>query len=271
MIHVCLCFNDASGRYSKLAGTTMLSIFDNTKVDVTVHILHDNTLTQDNRDNFVQVAELYGQAVQFYNVEELCADKMAEVNSYLPKFSKSRFTIGAFYRFLIPFVISTEIDKAIYLDGDVIVNMDINEFWQIDLGDKLLGVVKCGFISTAEFRRIVKDKDYFNNGVLLMNLKVLRDEYEIIRDGLKFFAKNPQCFKWPAQDLQNYCFAGRTLMLPQTFNSYVHDARRVKEVPSKKIYHYVEHGFTMHHNQDEFGRLWLSYFMKTPWRDQPLD
>lgn len=237
-----------------------------------MHILHDNTLTQDNRDKFVQVAERYRQAVQFYNVAELCADKIAEVNSYLPQFLKSRFTIGEFYRVFIPFVLPAEIDKAIYLDGDVIVTLDIKEFWQIDLGDKPLGVKKSYPIGSVEFRRLVKDEDYFNNGVLLMNLKALRGEYDVVRDALEFFAKNPQCFKWPAQDLQNYCFAGRTLMLPPKFNySVQHEARARNESPGKKIYHYVGECFSMHRKQDEFGRLWLSYFMKTPWCDQPLD
>ena len=51
MIHVCLCFHDKTGRYAKFVGTTIFSLFENTESEVTVHILHDNTLTADNHDN----------------------------------------------------------------------------------------------------------------------------------------------------------------------------------------------------------------------------
>ena len=72
MIHVCFCFADKTGRYAKFAGTAMLSLFDNTAAEVTIHILHDNTLTNDNRDKFNCLAGRYGQHVKFYN--EGCRD-----------------------------------------------------------------------------------------------------------------------------------------------------------------------------------------------------
>ena len=50
MIHVCFGLFDKTGRYSKFTGTTICSIFANTKSEVTTHILHDDTLTADNRE-----------------------------------------------------------------------------------------------------------------------------------------------------------------------------------------------------------------------------
>ena len=43
MIHVALGIN---APFAKFAAVTMASIFENTKSDVTVHILHDNTFTE---------------------------------------------------------------------------------------------------------------------------------------------------------------------------------------------------------------------------------
>ena len=68
MIHVCFCFRDKTGRYAKFAGTSMFSLFDNTKSEVTVHLLHDDTLTQENRDKFSYIAGRYNQSVKFYNI-----------------------------------------------------------------------------------------------------------------------------------------------------------------------------------------------------------
>jgi len=76
MIHVCLCFHDETGQYSKFAGTTILSLFENANTipllpSITVHILHGHTLTKDNREKFMCLAGHYGQLINFYNVEEL--------------------------------------------------------------------------------------------------------------------------------------------------------------------------------------------------------
>ena len=65
MIHVCFCFRDKTGRYAKFAGTSMLSVFENTDSEVTVHILHDDTLTPDNRDKFSYLAGRFSKFVKF--------------------------------------------------------------------------------------------------------------------------------------------------------------------------------------------------------------
>ena len=96
MIHVCFCMNDRTGHYSKFVGTAMLSIFENSNApsfppSITIHLLHDNTLTTDNRNKFSYIAERYGQIVKFYNMEELCAHKIKEIADILPKANKMRF------------------------------------------------------------------------------------------------------------------------------------------------------------------------------------
>ena len=48
MIDICYGLYDRNGRYSKFVGTSMVSIFENTSEKITIHILHDNTLTEDN-------------------------------------------------------------------------------------------------------------------------------------------------------------------------------------------------------------------------------
>ena len=85
--------------------------------------------------------------MKFYNVEELCADKIAEIKSLIPDISESVFSIGSMYRLLIPQILPSDIEKCIYLDSDIAINLDINELWQINLNDKILAAVserECG-------------------------------------------------------------------------------------------------------------------------------
>lgn len=278
MIHVCFCFHDKTGHYAKFAGTAMLSIFENSSAppqSTCVHILHDNTLTQDNRDKFIYVAGCYNQLVKFYNVEELCPEKIAEMIKLVPAVEKSRVSIGGFYRFLTPELFSRDIEKLIYFDVDIIVNLDIVEFWKIDISDKVLGVVtelENGTVSDMAFLLcqdgIVKSEDYFNSGVLLMNLKILREEKETIMQGLKFRGENPQQRYWD-QTILNYCFSTRTLKLPVKFNRLVKNARRFKELTlERKIYHYAGGFLSLKLKMnDAYNLLWMNYFIKSPWFD----
>ena len=277
MIHVCFCFHDKKGRYAKFVGTAMFSIFKNTNSEVTVHLLHDNTLTQENRDKFLELTDHYYHKVKFYNVAEICSEKLTEYLNLVPSIkTDERVGIGAFFRLLIPKVLPSDIEKCIYLDADIIVNLDINE-----LGDKPLGVVpECfqsedreNFIARSMENAIkvyadgfINAEDYFNSGVLLINLKVIGNEEDKIIEGLKFRNEHPE-YGFYDQEVLNYSYASRALKLPVKFNRFVMSARFDKEYfLEKKIYHYAGNrdGFGLNMN-DPFNKLWMDYFVKTPW------
>lgn len=180
-----------------------------------------------------------------------------------------------FYRFFIPHILPLEIEKVIYLDADIIVNLDINELWQVELKNKPLGVilevdngVPISKYSNMCRDGVVKEENYFNSGVLLMNLKILRYEEKNIFTGMKFICENPR-YNFVDQETLNYCFETRTLKLPVKFNHMVKQMRVDGNFSVKKeIYHYaggqVGLGIDM---GDPFNRLWWSYFIKTPWFD----
>ena len=278
MIHVCFGLHDKSGTYSKFTGTTMLSLFENTSAPVTVHILHDDTLTQDNRDNFIYLAGRYGQAVEFYNVEKICPDKLSAFVELTPEIKNAHVSVGTLYRLLVPQILPQEIEKIIYLDSDIIVNLDIKELWQVELGEKILaGVPEIFSYKTIDdmnfaFRLcadgFVKPENYFNAGVLVMNLNLLRGEEKKFFDGLRFGFQDVRHRSYFDQDVLNYCFTSRTLNLPAKFNKPTQAVRREKESPAKKIYHYAGGSFGVGLGldmSDALNRLWMKYFAKTPW------
>ncbi len=281
MIHVCFGLYDKTGCYSKFTGTAIASLFENTCAEVTVHILHDNTLSAANHDKFIYLAGRYNQRVNFYNVEELCAEKIFMIKQAMPAISKSVYSIATFYRFLIPQLFPPDIEKIIYLDSDIIVNLDIKELWQIELKDCPVGVVPAVYQSYNLQERLewmnktfkichddlVKFEDYFNAGVLLMNLKIFRAEEDTVIAGIKFIAEHPE-YEFFDQDVLNYCFAARALKLPVKFNRTVNYERLEGDGEiAKKIYHYVGQNPTWSFNldmNDPFNRLWMEYFIKTP-------
>ena len=269
MIHVCYGLYDQFGRYSKFTGTSILSLFDNTNCAVTIHILHDNTLSAENQNKFQALAENFHQQINFYNVEQLAPEKIAEIKSDMPIVSESVYSIATFYRFLIPNFVAEE--KIIYLDSDTIINFDINELWSVELGEKIFAVVpeKKNGVPTEKFLPLcidglVRAEDYFNAGVLLINLNRFRQEAATIKSGMKFISANPR-YNFFDQDILNYCFSTQTIQLPNKFNFHVAYARERGEFsPEQKLCHYVGNSanFNM---RDNFSRLWMKYFLQTDW------
>lgn len=269
MIHVCFGLYDADGRYSKFTGTTIISIFENTTAEVTAHILHDETLTDDNREKFLQIAARYNQRVEFYNVDKLCPDEIKFLCDELPDKVNSRFSIGTFYRLLAKKILP--VDKIIYLDSDLIVNLDIAELWQIDLKNFPIAAVP-EIAATQNYMRKnkflidighVREEDYFCAGVLIFDLTRLDEK--IFRDGVQFLVDNPRC-KLNDQDILNAFFTKNYFKLESKFNSFVSVEDPSDEPADKRIYHYAGHciGLDM---SDRLQRLWMETFFRSPWCD----
>lgn len=287
MIHVCFCLHDPSGTYSKFVGTAMLSIFENVLrplPSVTVHILHDTTLTTNNRDKFFSLAGRYNQVVKFYNVERFCADKMKDMTNLFPKVPQNVLSKAVFYKFLIPQVIPSNIDKVISFESNIIVNLDVSSLY-LDIGDKMLGVFPA--ITTgsnvqdkAASDDAVKIEEYFTSSALLMNLKTLRTQKDYFSSNVLLMnlklsanqsgaapANDPKYFKLLEQTIWDHRFAQQIMKLPAQLNQFVTAARQNKESVARRIYSYTANEIQLDTNEP-FNRLWMEHFMKSPWFGQ---
>lgn len=92
------------------------------------------------------------------------------------------FTLTIYFRLFIATMFE-EFDKAIYIDSDIAVLGDLAELYDIDLGDNYIGA--CNDKSVVEVPPLarymeeyigVSRDEYINSGVLLMNLKLLREK-----------------------------------------------------------------------------------------------
>ena len=171
---------------------------------------------------------------------------------------------------------SDDIEKMIYLDSDTIVNLDISDLWQIPLEDKILATCtekeQNGGDTTSENPLckdgLVRAEDYFNSGVLVINLEKLRgSEYANLQAGIKFIAENPKYNAFMDQDILNYCFSKSMVKLPHRFNFSVR--HRGEQNVKNKICHYL--GKTLNLDRDDkFNRLWFNYFKKTLWFNEEV-
>lgn len=95
--------------------------------------------------------------------------------------TRDYYSKTTYYRLFIPEMFPN-LDKALYLDSDIIVLGDISELYNLELNNNLVGAVTDSavqntpvFIDYVEQVLGVKGNKYFNAGVLLMNLKEMRE------------------------------------------------------------------------------------------------
>ena len=279
MIHVCYGLQDGDGHYSKFVGTSMLSLFENTTDSVTVHILHDDTLNNQNRDKLNYIAGYYRQHLKFYNVSTLNRDEVEKIINVFPTLKGKTLGIGTMFRLWIHKLIPDDVSKVIYIDSDIIVNLNIKEFWNIDVDSLPLAAVP----EMANGEPFVYDKSlgvdgiipkerYFNAGVLLINLNYWRQNPNIFDEACNFIIKNPKYSSYLDQDFLNYCFAAKMKILSAKFNSFITAERLFlkSKTIEQKIYHYAGGSFGLglkFNTSDIFNRLYFDYFSKTPWFD----
>ena len=224
VIHVALAFCDPRGTYCPHAAVVMVSIFANTSSNICVHIIHDNTLTQDNREKLKKLASDYRQTVNLVNVENILDSDKIDVSKLTADGAR-----GTLFRLLIPDIINS--DKLIYLDCDIVVTMNIAELWRISVDECAVAAVRDtasinynrgGFVGwrTRQVWSLlgIVPGEYFNAGVLVLNLKKLRNNYNFLEAVTKFYVKYKKCITFADQDCLNHIFADDKILIDERFN-----------------------------------------------------
>ena len=271
-IHVCYAMHDADGHYAKFIGTSMCSILENTKRQIAVHILHDDTLTAGNREKFLQLAQRYGAEISFYDVIAEQGPVLERAYAALSEVWLRYYSRAVLYRFFIWRLLPQSVGRAIYLDTDIIVQMDIEELWQQSTGSAGLAAINDIAIQHApESYNLIRDgffaaERYFNSGVLLMDRETFGAEDSWIEKAVEFFRAYPSA-DFPDQDVMNYFFINRYEQLPYRYNQLVEWERLQGHPCTEGIYHFNGHVINFDF-KDAFTRMYFHYFMKTPWADE---
>jgi lipopolysaccharide biosynthesis glycosyltransferase len=83
------------------------------------------------------------------------------------------YSEAAYYRLMLPFIVDEE--RILHLDGDTLTFSDLNELYNVDFNDNyILGFYD--YWSWGIDYLGIKSKIYINSGVILLNLKKIREE-----------------------------------------------------------------------------------------------
>ncbi len=153
------------------------------------------------------------------------------------------FTMTIFFRIFIADMFP-QYDKGIYLDSDIVVPGDISEMFRISLGGNIIGA--CPDHSIMGIPELVhyieqavgvKSTEYINSGVLLMNLKKMR-EVDFSGNFLRLLNKYHFDCIAPDQDYFNAMCRENILFLDECWDTMPPEAGERKTVEHPGIIHY---------------------------------
>ncbi len=130
----------------------------------------------------------------------------------------SHFTKATYYRFKLPSLLDT--DKVLYLDCDILVKKSLGSLYDIDLKNNYAAVVEDIFFSAGLLYERCSTLDvnkYFNAGVMLLNLKKMRED-GIEKQCFEFAEKYPNKIRWVDQCILNALFKNQVLFINQKYN-----------------------------------------------------
>ena len=228
-------FFSCDANYLPYLGVAVKSLIEHANKDVIydVNILHVDMTKEDE----TKLANLERDNIKlhFYSLKEKLekiSKKLDDVRDY--------YTQTIFYRLFIAEMFK-DLKKAIYLDCDIIILSDLVELYNTDLGDNILGCVVDNVVANnQDFKIYVKDtldvepQDYFNSGVLLINLDAYR-KYKV--EEAFFDMINDYAFKSvaPDQDFLNFVCKNKKVMLEEKWNRMPINDNYNKEI---NIIHY---------------------------------
>ena len=164
-------------------------------------------------------------------------------------------------------------DKIIYLDGDLIITDDLSSLYNTDISTCYAGVVK-------DMKAILINNDvenYFNSGVMLLNLKLLRENLSVA----KFLEiKKKVSNRYQDQDVFNYLFRNKVKFLSVKYNFITRyyeffTKKQISEFFNEKltkivIYHYSSKFKPWHYSNLSYSDLWNKYYKKSPLKHEGL-
>lgn len=170
-----------------------------------IHVLHANLQKSDQ----CELENFYEGTFKFY---------FYEVHKIENLYTNAHISIETYYRVLLPNILNENIRKILYLDCDMLVKQNLSELWEKEIDGYAIAAV---FDHKAQFRKeelnIPSQYNYFNAGVLIMNLKYWREKHltpEIL-DYIR--TQNNQLMYWD-QDALNKFLYNKVLWLEEKWN-----------------------------------------------------
>lgn len=211
-IVIVYCSDDDGADFMLVAIKSMLA--NNSDSPTEIHIL-TNGFSPQTRLALHELETCFNRTITVHGIDSSCLSGFPTVNR-----PDLKIPLAMYFRLFMEEALPASVRKAIYLDTDTIVEKPLRELWETDLGDNILGAIPEPYLAgTPHLSEIGLDANdiYFNSGVMLMNLDMMRNEHTG-RRCIDWVKANKAIATSPDQDALNVIAKGRTLMLHPRYN-----------------------------------------------------
>lgn len=264
-------FFAADADYFRHVGAAMVSILENNPSPAFgFHLLTDGDEGPESRKIRSSLEPYENVSIDFHRVDP------GIMEPFQNSATRNYISVQTYYRCLLP-ELFPEIDKAIYLDGDLVVDGDLSGLWTTDVRSHYVA----GCVDRSEFTAFHSDKrrlgidassPYVNAGVLLMNLKKLRED-GMVEKMIVAAREFEDVFVQGDQDILNYTLQNGIKVVDDRYNWTSEHVLRNWARPSGVepcIHHFTgsvkpwtENRICFHSGKSKY----FHYLSKTPWRN----
>ena len=281
----------SSDTFSSVLAVSMASIMENNKgmENITFYVL-EKQISEQNKQNLREMVESYGRKLVIIPMPDMQKD----FNFPIARVRK-KWILDSYCRLFLGSILPKDVERVLYLDCDTLCHGDLQEFWNMNLGENY-----CGAVTDAvgehyyELFDMNKTSRYCNSGIVLFDLKKWREdkmedavaEYVRKKNGFVFFME---------QSVMNIVLQDRICILHPKYNTYtlisgltfkqLQWLRHCKRFYTQKEFEEAKIDPRLIHLTNLFlikGRPWiegnkhpykdifLQYRSLTPWKNEPL-
>lgn len=178
---------------------------------VTIHYLHGPELLQETRERLKGMVVRSGGTVRFWEIPD----------AWVAGLPTEGFTRKAtWYRTFLPDLLP-DIPRVLYLDADVLVLESVAPLWGLDMSSKqvaaVTNVLDPESVERPQALQIADSLDYFNAGVMVLNLDLMRRE-DSSRAVCEFGKAHASELAWRDQDAFNVVLGASRIALHPRWN-----------------------------------------------------
>jgi lipopolysaccharide biosynthesis glycosyltransferase len=187
----------------------LTSLFDKNKMNIHLHLIITG-INEKEKDAITNYANKNDAEVNFYAIDETLV-------SDFPVFIFHSATTAIYYRLLFPFLVPNEVERLLYIDTDIVVLGNLSQVMNTDLKGHPVAAVVDGYSAPRKDLGITKVGEYFNSGVLLMDIKEWKKQH-ITERTIQFIIDNPKKLAFGDQCALNAVLVNNWLKLDPSYN-----------------------------------------------------
>lgn len=282
----------ADNNYAMPLAVTARSVLENLSCNYQVQLfIIDGGIAAKNKHKIERSLNLNCCQVKFIPKPDSSFIVVQDIVNYLSKVTPEELqhvagSVAIYYRLFITELLPNNIDRAIYLDCDLIVNADLSKLWEADFNDAYILAVQdmwVPYVSSVkgvpyQKLEISAGSKYFNSGVMVINLQKWRAD-GITTKAIEYLKTYQHDIRAHDQDVLNGLFANRWGELDPSWNltpAIIDLFSSWKESPfSEAVYHQlIENPSIIHFATNRkpwnsrhalFKNYFFEYVDKTAW------